>query len=558
MVVPEHPGDPALSAGPFDVLVVGAGPVGLTLALQAHRCGAQVRVVERRTSLRRPSRAMLLWPRTLAALATLGVADRLSAHPASQLRVQLHLGQRQVPVDLARLAVPGSARPPLMVRQADLEEVLLEQVAAAGVPLATGCSLTGLRRTVDGAEAVLTDEAGSREVATRFVVGADGAHSTVRRLAGIGWHGRTYPQETVLADLDIPDLAPTGAHVGAGSAGVGFLFPAGEHGATWRLVATRTSKGSAVPPGLDGPPVPVAEIRQALRGANLPDHVGRVVWSTSVRLQRRRAADLRAGPIFLVGDAAHVVSPAGAQGLNTGLQDATNLGWKLAMAARRVATHDVEPLLVSYHAERLPVAARVGRLTGLLLLAEGDPSPMPASLRTVVLPALAPLAPLALRLRPLTAGAGLVLSQSWVSYAHSPLTAGQRTRRPRGVRLGRLAPDVAVVSHGHVMGLHELLTEPAVRVLSAPGVPSMVLTDFPEVRVHRVPGWAEGTVVGVRPDGYVGYRDDTGQAEPLNRWLRTVTGRAARSGAGHCGAPDGLSRLPAGGRPPRAARPSRG
>lgn len=529
MVVPAQLDDAALTAGSCDVLVVGAGPVGLTLALQARRYGAQVRVVERRGSLPRPSRAMLLWPRTLAALATLGVADRLSAHPASRLRVQLHLGRRQVPVDLASLAVPGSPRAPLMVRQADLEALLVREVKAVGVPLATGTELIGLRGAADGAQAVLSDRSGRHEVAACFVVGADGAHSTVRRLAGIGWHGRTYPQETVLADLDIPEMAVTSAHVGAGPAGVGFLFPAGEHGATWRLVVTRSSEGSDVLPGQDGPPVTLEAIRDALSGANLSAPVGQVRWSTSVRLQRRRATTLREGSVFLVGDAAHVVSPAGAQGLNTGLQDATNLGWKLALAARGTSTDDVEPLLESYDAERLPVAAQVARLTGLLLLAEGDPSPLPAFLRTAVLPALAPLAPLALRLRPLTAGAGLVLSQSWVSYARSPLTAGQRTGRPRGVRLGRPAPDLPVVSDGRVVGLHQLLTEPAVRVLTAPGVPSTVPTDLRDVRVHRVPGWAAGAVVGVRPDGYVGYRDDSGRADPLIRWLRTVTGTAARS-----------------------------
>jgi 2-polyprenyl-6-methoxyphenol hydroxylase-like FAD-dependent oxidoreductase len=534
MVVPEHPDDAALTAGGLDVLVVGAGPVGLVLALQARRCGARVRVVERRTRMQRPSRAMLLWPRTLAGLATLDMTGKLSAHPSARLRVLLHLGRRQVPVDLSRLTVPGSARPPLMVRQADLEAILLEEAVTAGIPLATGATLTGLQPTSHGARAVLTGRAGSEEVTARFVVGADGAHSTVRLLAGIGWHGRTYPQETVLADLDIPGLAATAAHVGAGSAGVGFLFPAGEHGATWRLVVTRTSEGSTEPPGQDGPAVPVRDIEAALRGANLPDQVGPVRWSTRVRLQRRRATHLRAGPFFVVGDAAHVVSPAGAQGLNTGLQDALNLGWKLAMAARRLPTHDVEPLLGSYEAERLPVAAQVGHLTGLLLLAEGDPSPLPAALRTAVLPAVAPLVPLALRLRPLTAAAGLVLSQSWVSYAGSPLTEGRHTGRPRGVRLGHPAPDVSVVSHGSETGLHDLLTEPAVRVLTAPGVLSMVLAGFPDVRAHNVLGWAEGDVVGVRPDGYVGYRDHTGQAEPLRRWLSTVTGRAVGHGARPC------------------------
>lgn len=398
--------------------MVGAGPVGLTLALQAHHYGATVGVVERRATVLRPSRAMLLWPRTLQALGRLGVAAQLQVLPAARLEACLHLARHEVPVALADLAAPRSGPPPLMVRQADLEAVLRQALRARGIPLLTGTELTRVRTDDHSPVATLMTGEAVGEVRCAFVVGCDGADSSVRRLAGIPWRGRTYRQEAVLADLDVEHVDASVAHIGAGSAGVGFLFPAGEHGAAWRLVATRVSQGTQIPAGRDGPPVPDPELHAVLRGANLPGRVTRTAWSTRVRLQLRRAASYRSGPVFLAGDAAHVFSPAGAQGMNTGIQDATNLGWKLAVALRGSA--DQAGLLASYEAERRPVARQVGMLTDLLLRGEGDDR-LPFRLaRTAVLPALAPALPGLLRRRLVTGPAGWVLSQGWVRPRPAP------------------------------------------------------------------------------------------------------------------------------------------
>jgi len=515
---------PALT--PVEILVVGAGPVGLTLALQAHLHGARVTLVERRARPERPSRAMLLWPRTLVCLGRLGLAGELQSHPAARLRAVLHVGRRVVGVALAELAAPGGSGPPLMVRQADLEAMLRRAVLARGMPLLTGAELVGLEVDGDGATATVRMVAAAaspttQEVTCRFVVGCDGADSAVRHLAGIPWRGRTYPEEAVLADLDADDLPTSTAHIGAGRAGIGFLFPAGEHGADWRLVATRLSRAAGAPPGRDGPALQVDELQGVLSGANLPGRVTAIRWSTRVRLQRRRAGAYRVGPVFLAGDAAHVFSPAGAQGLNTGLQDATNLGWKLAIALR--GSGDPAELLTSYQSERMPVARRVGALTGLLLRGEGDERLPFRLVRAWMLPVAAPAVPGLLRLRPLTAAAGWVLSQGWVGYRTGPLTHGGARPWDR-LRPGSFAPDLQIRVEGRRTGLHDLTSGPGVHLLHGRTVHLGRVRDLPGVRAHQVDDWAPTRVVGLRPDGYVGYSDRSGSLEPVYRWLQVVTG----------------------------------
>ncbi|WP_207213469.1 FAD-dependent monooxygenase [Rhodococcus sp. Q1] len=531
MVAAHGPGRPALNR--VDILVVGAGPVGAAVALHAHRHGAGVCVAERRTELQRPSRSMLLWSRTLESLHRLGVVHELESRSLARLRTQLHLGERTVDVALADFAVPDRFRQPLMVRQAFLESALHRAVADGGVPLLTGAELDGLWNDRDGVLARLRTRGGHRYVHCRFLVGCDGADSTVRRSIRIPWHGHTYREEAVLADLDLEDLSPTTAHIGAGPAGIGFLFPEGEHEARWRLVATRAATGDDVPPGRDGPPVSVSEIRTVLEGANLPGRVGAAAWSTRVRLQRARAARFRSGPVFLAGDAAHVFSPAGAQGVNTGLQDAANLGWKLAVACG--GSTDPERLLASYDAERRPVADKVGTLTELILHAEGDSRLPFRFLRTAVLPAVAPAVPTLLRLHLLTATAGATLSQDWVSYRAGPITEGHRCRGAGRLQAGDPLPDIEVVTRGRARRVHDLTCSPGMHVLHGPATLLHPVSGTVPVTCHPIDTWPPRRILAVRPDGYIGYRDDSGDPSSLDRWLRTVTGTAEPAGAGRPG-----------------------
>src|SRR5690349_17803350 len=193
-----------MAAGPVDVLVVGAGTSGLALALQAHDHGAHVRVVERRPEAFRPSRAMVMHPRTLEVLRPLGVTDALLDRADTSPAVQLHLGRRVVPVRVSDLDLPDTAFPHLtLIRQAEVEEVLAAALAERGVEVERGTELVEAWTTPDLAGATIRRDGAVEEVDCHHLAGCDGPASTVRGAAVIGWRGAPYAQEVVLADVEL-------------------------------------------------------------------------------------------------------------------------------------------------------------------------------------------------------------------------------------------------------------------------------------------------------------------------------------------------------------------
>lgn len=519
-----------------DLLVVGAGPAGLTVALEAVLHGASVRVVERRETAFRPSRALIVHPRTLEMLRPLGVTEALLARGDVSPSIHLHLDGRELPVRLGAFPVEDTAFPHLLFEpQAVLEAVLGDGLSARGVEVDRGVELTGLVARSDGVTARVR-RAGSEEVlAARYLAGCDGADSTVRRLAGIGWRGAPYRHEVVLADLELQGgLVPGSAHAVPAPGGVLFVFPLGER-ATWRLLATRSATGPGTA-GQPGPPVPAEELQHLLDEAGLGARVAAVAWSARVPLEHRLAAHYRQGPLFLVGDAAHVHSPAGGQGMNTAIQDAANLGWKLALAARTPAGSPSEDLLVgSYEAERRPVARRGLVLTGAIFWAEAGTDPVATSVRSRLLPLAAPLLPVALARPSLLATGIRLLSQLDLRYRASPLNrqsgSPARSRGPSGPgpgpRPGWRMPDAPVVVAGRPSRLHELLATPGIHVLLSRDAawPCPGPQPFP-LSVHRIEDWAGPGLVAIRPDGYVGLRSATGAPDELRRWLGLLTGRS--------------------------------
>lgn len=506
-----------------DVLVVGAGPTGLTTALQAHAHGATVRVVERRPDAFRPSRAMIMHPRTLETLRPLGVTDALLDRGDTAPRALLHLGSREVSAQLADVALPDTAFPHLtMLRQMDVEEVLAGALEQRGVVLERGTELVRAVQGYDGGSTVtLRSDHRDEEVACVFVAGCDGPDSTVRRDAHIGWQGGTYREEVVLADVELAgDLEPGVLHVVAGRDGLLFVFALGE-GASWRLLATRASRGETAPFGQPGHEVPASDVQRLLDVAGLGVTVTDLRWSAQVRLQHRLADSFRSGSLFLAGDAAHAHSPAAAQGMNTGILDAVNLGWKLAFAVGR----DRADLLGSYEQERRPVARQVLALTHLVFFAEASTNPLPAFLRGTIVPLAAPALPLLLNRPRLMAEVVRVLSQRWVRYRHSPLSVDVEPVARGWPHPGNRLPDQDVTFDGQTLRLHDLTARPGVHVLldrDAHEIDVRLLG--PHVSVHRLSSPGHG-LVAVRPDGHVGLR--SGEAEPagLGAWLDLVGAR---------------------------------
>jgi len=575
-----------------DVLVVGAGTTGLTLALQAVDHGATVRIVDQRPQAVRPSRAMIMHPRTLELLRPLGVTDALLSRGDTTPAARLHLRSRVVAVSISQLDLPGTAFPHLLlIRQADVEAVLAQALAGRGVGVQWGTELTRVARLGQGGARAVLSGPGDRPdemVLCRYLAGCDGPASLVRRSVG-GFLGGDYDQEVVLADVELgpaeggPGVAggvapvmlePGAAHVVVGRRGLVFLFNIGER-ASWRMLATRRAGRHLQPFGQPGPPVPRPQLQRLVDEAGLPARITDVAWSAQVRLQHRIASRFSRGPLFLAGDAAHVHSPAGAQGMNAGIHDAVNLGWKLAFAAAAgretagradagdggdggggeggVAAGDGDDtaltsatadapvgalaalpgsaLLESYALERRPADRSVLRLTHAIYWAEASLNPLAQLGRAVLVPLAAPLLPWLIGRRRLTAAGVRTLAQFRLRYAHSPLSVEVRASlvpvrgglARRGLRPGSRLADTLVRCEGRRVRLHALLAGPGVHILlqaDARAVPERMLG--PWVHAYRLADRPGTGMLVVRPDGYVGMRAPVLDEMRLAAWLRMV------------------------------------
>jgi 2-polyprenyl-6-methoxyphenol hydroxylase-like FAD-dependent oxidoreductase len=535
---------------PLDVLVVGAGPTGLTLAAQLQAFGATVRIVDRQLDRVHESRALGVQPRTLEVLRGLGVTQELLARGNDAVWAQLHAAGRVVRVRLFGLGLDDTAYPYLLlVSQAETEQVLGDHLAGRGVPVERGIEVVGFHADPDAVTCTLRHRDGRTEqVRARYLAGCDGAASTVRRGAGIPFKGGAYPQTFALADLEADGLDRDAAHAFLGQDGILLFFPLGRP-ASWRLLAMH--------PSLHGRREPAQPSLGELQA--LADDLtgGRIalrdpVWRTYFGLQHRHATRYRAGRVFLAGDAAHVHSPAGAQGMNTGIQDAWNLGWKLALVGRGVAE---EALLDSYDAERRPVGGFVVRFTDRAYVVATSTNPLLRALRTRLVPRVLPLA---LRFDRAVASGFRTVSQLNIRYRSSPAVQEGRPTLRRGPRAGDRLPDARTARDGQECWLGEALAAPGFHLLlcGPPGDwhPSQLTAlrhRYPDaLTVHYLtreatPGALEdldGRVFArlgvdgtaqylVRPDGHVGYRcggdDLAGLQRYLARWLPNTASRQA-------------------------------
>ena len=538
------PGERVEPAEPdVDVLIVGAGPTGLTLAAQLARYRTSFRIVDRQLDRVHESRALAVQPRTLEVLAGLGVSEEMIERGNRAVHVQMHFGRRTVPVQLFDVGLDDTAYPYLLfLAQAETERILGAYVASRGGRLERGVELTELVQTDRAVSCRLRHRDGRTEVLNaRYVVGCDGAHSAVRELAGIAFEGSAYPQTFVLADLEADGIEPGSAHAFIAANGILFFFPLGVP-ATWRLLAMR--------PRTDAPtlerPVTLGEV-QALVDAYVPNPV-RVrdpVWMTNFRLHNRGAVRYRAGRVFLAGDAAHIHSPAGGQGMNTGIQDSVNLGWKLALVTKGFADPS---LLDSYEPERAPVGRFVLRGTDRVFTVATSRSPVLRFARTQIVPRLAPLVA---RGRAGRRYGFRLVSQLGVRYRSSPLSVDGPDAPRRGPRAGDRLPDAPVSRDGEPgtlhrvvgsPGFHLLLCGPTSRWSLAAAVRDLdcyaglvtvhhltrdvapdTVRDDTGLAMHRLGVHdAQPVLILVRPDGHLGYRggDPAGLVAYLDAWLR--------------------------------------
>lgn len=502
------------------IVIAGAGPVGLALALGLSHHGIRCLVVERKEALSPHSRAPAVHARTLEIFKAWGVLDAFMAEGCFLGDIRLWLVGRDAPaatVALSRLA-PRTAVPGLLVLPQDrTEQILLDRLRAQGMAeVRFGHALESFEQDAAGVTLRVTPTSGQGYVLrTAFLVGCDGAHSTVRERLGWLLEGKTYPTRLMLADVRLPDarneLPWPRARVDGGT----LRFALRITPDLWRIISTLRETETEE-----------ASVSEAAIAERVGDLFGpgpfASIWASPFHIHCRTSPHFRLGRVLLAGDAAHINSPAGGQGMNSGIQDAHNLAWKLA---RVLSGGEAEALLASYEAERRPVILQgVDRFTDLLTRAVILTGPR---LRA----AASRMVRFALERPALMERLALRLAMLDLRYGASPLISGH------GPWLGARAPDGELRdAHGHALHLLDRVSREAMLALfddgrqprwnlesvrgAIAGIPGLqavrlletsVVPEAGDLRDARGTLWEAwrarpGTAVLIRPDGHVGWR----------------------------------------------------
>ncbi|WP_406507341.1 FAD-dependent monooxygenase [Streptomyces sp. NBC_00212] len=476
-----------------DVLVVGAGPTGLLLAGDLAAAGLSVTVAERRPhGISNMTRAFGVHARTLEMLDARGLADELVKR--GRVMGQMNMFGR-LTLDLNRLRT----RFPyvLIAPQYEVEQLLERRALSEGVQFRYGTELLSLRQDGEGVTAELrgADTGEPVSVRARYLVGTDGVRSGVREALGLPFPGVAVIRSIVLADVRLTEEPEDMLTVNGSGDSFALVAPFGD--GYYRVMGW--SRNRQVP---DTAPVDLDELRTIAReafGTDYGMHDAR--WISRFHSDERQAPAYRVGRVFLAGDAAHVHSPAGGQGMNTGLQDAANLSWKLA-AVLRGRTADAEALLDSYQAERHPVGAMVLRTSGALVRLAMAHNPLQRAGRSAITRFLKVVRPVADKAIGMISGLG-------ISYA------AERGSHPLA---GKRAPDLEL-AEGRLYevlrrGEFVLVTPRDGRVAAPEGA----------ICAHWKSG--RGSTLLVRPDGYVAWASDRPDAPGLHAALTRWTGRA--------------------------------
>jgi 2-polyprenyl-6-methoxyphenol hydroxylase-like FAD-dependent oxidoreductase len=467
-----------------DVVVVGAGPTGLLLAGDLAEAGVRVALLERRADESNVTRAFGVHARTMEQLQVRGLADEL-AKTGSPVR-ELSLFDT-IRIDLTKL--PTEFGSLLITPQYETERVLLERFEGLGGHVQRGADVTGLTQDATGVDVAVRRPDGTQETyRAAWVVGADGVNSTVRAALGLPFPGRSVIKSIMLADVRLGSPPEDVLAVNAVGDGFSFVAPFGD--GFYRIFAwNRLNQVD------DTAPLELDELREVTRkalGTDFGMHDPR--WMSRFHSDERQVPRYRVGRVFLAGDAAHCHSPAGGQGMNTGMQDAANLSWKLAAAVQGWGS---EALLDSYHAERYAVGRQVLRSSGAIIRMAMIRSRLGRLARHVLGRTL------------------LAVPAISAKVAGSISGMGFRYPAPYGAdaRVGTRAPNVRLAGGTLFEALHG-----GRFVLVGTGADQLELP--PQVDA-RTPARPEGRLELVRPDGYLAWVGTAGEWEAwARRWFR--------------------------------------
>lgn len=558
-----HPSTEAADASQqdCDVLIVGAGPNGLMMAALLQRSGLKVRIIDKSSGPARESRAFAVQARTMELFRNIGLSDELMQLGVLNTCIKFHIKGRHVGgLDFDRSkAVDSPYQFILMAPQNEIEDLLLADLDRHALRVERHTELLSLKQADDGVSAQVLCDGVLKTIACRHIVGADGAHSAVRKQLGLSFEGSRYAQNYLLADcrIDWP-FDHTHFRIFMHGERIGLFLPL-KGSEVSRVMATdleanaRMAERSEGQHGLAAAPFTLQELETSLAKAMcVPIKLSKPVWTTRYRVNLRGVEQYSVGRAFLIGDAAHIHSPAGGQGMNTGFQDAANLAWKLAQVQR---TGVSSTLLDSYNKERHPIGIQLLRFTDRLYKVAADLQGWQAWARDFFGPFLIgrmSAAPIPHR------KAFRRLSQISLQYRASPINVNQLLYSLKGPLAGQRAPDaristkrqmfdlltgyqlhVVVLSRKHLLDeeVHEY-TQQLRNIAAFGGIathlvgrvacrrdPRVEYVDSGQVFEHYGLKDSESEALYViRPDGYVAWRMDDIDFDACRSFLACVHG----------------------------------
>lgn len=525
----------------FDVLVVGAGPVGLTMACELARSGVKCRIIDKAAAPAATSRALAIFPRTLEVFEMMGLLEPVleAGHQLDGVAIYNRSGQI---AHIGFSTLPSRYHFAISLPQSETERFLTEHLAGFKIVVERDKELVALSQSADAVQAILRNSGGLEEkLESSWLIGCDGAHSSVRHLLGLPFEGDAYPESFLLADVKVDGpLDHVHIHLFLTGEGLVGIFPF--RGARCRIIASTQPEAEGQPTA----DLRLDEIQALVEsrtkcGIRLKDPV----WLSRFHISHRKIPDFRVDRVFLAGDSAHIHSPAGGQGMNTGIQDAFNLAWKLALVVQKKSA---DSLLNSYNEEREPVARMVLTLTDRLTRMATLQGGLGQQLRNALLPILTGIHLVEDRIAETVAEIG-------VHYRRSSIVSG---KTGHAMHAGDRAPDCEfqLEAGREPLRLFDLFRRPVHHLLffadADAGLASklnvsrlQIGRDFPGLidafvvirgiraghsgvlfdwdgAAHALYEAEPGAVLLIRPDGYIGFRGGARHTEALREHLARV------------------------------------
>jgi 2-polyprenyl-6-methoxyphenol hydroxylase-like FAD-dependent oxidoreductase len=501
-----------------EVLIIGAGPTGLVLALWLSKLGVRVRLVDKTTEPGTTSRALAVQARTLELYRQVDLSSAVVDAGVKVAAANLWVGGAEAArLPLSRMGEGLSPFPFALTYPQDAHErLLIERLDVQGVTVERQTELLRFEQHAERVRAVLKRPDGAEELCeASYLAGCDGAHSSVREALGTGFPGGTYSGVFYVADVDATGPPADGEiHVDFEQADFLAVFPLKGTGHL-RLIGPLRWEPTHEQGELTFDDIGERAIR------NLKLTIAKVNWFSTYRVHHRVATRFHEGRVFLLGDAAHVHSPVGGQGMNTGIGDAVNLAWKLAAVLHNVAA---ESLLATYEPERIGFARRLVATTDRGFTLVTKQGVVARFVRTRLVP---PIVGFLFRFAAVRRYLFRTVSQIGIKYRNSPLSMGAAGRVRGGDRLpwleverrdGQAADNFEPLKSLHWQ-VHCYGQAPSAAVHAACAARGVALHTFPWQPAMRRAGLRRNAVYLIRPDGYVGLADPTGNAPMIEQYL---------------------------------------